>query len=133
MNEFGTHKGVEYEVSDSRAALKKIHFNNTDNGETFTRLIKDVTEERIKEYIDNRIIFTYMKEALIKHFDNKDTVVFRMANIFENGEAITCSREINARIKKSSTKYTDIGNYRVSVYSSEKSRRKKYKAEKVRC
>lgn len=133
MNEFGTYKGVEYEVSDSRAALKKIYFNNTSTDEIFTRLVKDATEKRIKEYIDNRIIFTYMEEALIKHFDSNDTVVFRMANIFENGEVIICSREINARIKKSSTECTSIGSYNVSVYSSEKSRRKKYKAEKVRC
>lgn len=133
MNEFGTHKGVEYEVSDTRASLRKVFFNNTITDETFTRLTKNVTEENIKEYIENRVLFTYMEKALIKHFDNKSTVVFRMVNIFENGEVIVCSREINARIKKSNTKYCDIGNYRISVYSSDKLRRKKYKAEMVRC
>ena len=40
MNEFGTYKGVEYEVSDSRAALKKIYFNNTNIDEIFTDTFK---------------------------------------------------------------------------------------------
>lgn len=133
MNEFGVHNGVEYEVSDTRAELKKIYFNNTNTGETFTRLLRNVTEERIKEYIDNRILFTYMEETLIKYFDNKSTVVFRSSSIFDRGEAITCSREINARIKKSNTEYCDIGSYRISIYNSNKSRQKKYKAEMVRC
>ena len=133
MNEFGTYKGVEYEVSDSRAVLKTVYFNNTNTNETFTRMITDVTEERIQNYIDNKILFTHMEETLVKYFDNKDTIVFRMSNIFENFKMVTYSREISYRIKKSSTKYTDVGNYRMSECSLEKSKCKKYKAEKVRC
>ena len=133
MNEFGTYKGVEYEVSDSRAALKKIYFNNTNTNETFTRSIKDVTEERIKKYINDRILFTHMEKLLLKHFDNKSTCVFRTSNIFSGGEAITYSREIGSRITKSKISCCMIGGYKISVYSTNISRRKKYKAEKVRC
>lgn len=131
MNEFGTHKGVEYEVSSTSRKLKQIYFNNTNNNEHLSVGMCDVTDEKIKHYIDARVLYTQTIKKLLSYFDDKKSVVFRTPNICDtNGEASQMSKYLSQRIKASPLKYIVIGDYKITIYSPMTCSQRKYKAEK---